>query len=217
MAKIGVLVASLVLLGAGCTGGAVSDSVSETEQTSIPMGEAKKEGVQVTFNEPIQEETTSMPSWDFPGVLAPEEIENKRIRISTDKGQIVFDLFANTAPKTVSNFVYLTKAGYYNGVTFHRREEGFVIQGGDPKGNGTGGPGYEFEDELKDSYTYERGIVAMANRGPNTNGSQFFIMLGNTPLPKAYSIFGRVVEGMDVVDKISVGDVMSAVVVEDVK
>ncbi len=205
--KLGVLVAALVLLGVGCSG-----SNAPTAQTD------PKEELQVTFNEPVQEEkTSSMPSWEFPGVLAPEEIDNKRVRITTDKGEIVFDLFDDTAPKTVSNFVYLTKAGYFNGIVFHRREEGFVIQGGDPKGNGTGGPGYEFEDELNDKYTYERGIVAMANRGPNTNGSQFFVMLGNTPLPKAYSIFGRVVEGMDVVDKIKVGDVMKAVVVEDTK
>lgn len=157
-----------------------------------------------------------MSSWEFPGVLSSEQITDKQIRISTEKGAIVFELFADTAPATVSNFVYLTQAGYYNAVTFHRREEGFVIQGGDPNGNGTGGPGYEFPDELDDDYTYERGIVAMANRGPNTNGSQFFIMLGDTPLPKAYTIFGRVTEGMEVVDEIAVGDVMTTVTVEQV-
>lgn len=156
-----------------------------------------------------------MPTWEFPGVLPQEQIADKQIRISTAKGDIVFELFADTAPATVSNFVYLTQGGYYNGLTFHRREEGFVIQGGDPSGNGTGGPGYEFPDELEDEYSYERGIVAMANRGSNTNGSQFFIMLGDTPLPKAYTIFGRVVEGMDVIDEIVVGDVMTAVAVEE--
>lgn len=156
-----------------------------------------------------------MPTWEFSGVLSQEEIAGKQIRISTPKGDVVFELFADTAPKTVSNFVYLTAGGYFNGLTFHRREEGFVIQGGDPSGNGTGGPGYTFEDELDDDYTYERGIVAMANRGPDTNGSQFFIMLSDTPLPKAYSIFGRVVKGMEVVDEIIVGDVMTTVTVED--
>ncbi|PJA45479.1 peptidylprolyl isomerase [Candidatus Uhrbacteria bacterium CG_4_9_14_3_um_filter_50_9] len=153
--------------------------------------------------------------WEFPGELSEEEIANKQIRIQTSKGDIVFELYNETAPLTVSNFVYLTTGGYYNNLTFHRREEGFVIQGGDPNGNGTGGPGYKFEDELVDDYSYERGIVAMANAGPNTNGSQFFIMLADTPLPKAYSIFGRVLEGMDVVDEIAVGDVMNAVSVED--
>jgi peptidyl-prolyl cis-trans isomerase B (cyclophilin B) len=158
----------------------------------------------------------TQPTWTFPGVLPAEQIENKQIRIVTSKGEIVFKLYADTAPKTVSNFVYLASDGYFNGLTFHRREEGFVIQGGDPNGNGTGGPGYKFEDELEDDYTYVRGIVAMANAGPNTNGSQFFIMLDDVPLPHAYSIFGEVTLGMDVVDAIKKGDVMTTVTVEDI-
>jgi len=152
--------------------------------------------------------------WDAPSVLPSAEIENKQARITTEHGEIVIELFADTAPLTVSNFVYLSNAGYYNGLTFHRRVEGFVIQGGDPVGNGTGGPGYRFADELNDSYSYERGIVAMANSGKDTNGSQFFIMLADNPLPKNYSIFGRVTSGMDAVDKIQVGDVMSNIVIE---
>ncbi|OGL94942.1 hypothetical protein A2348_05300 [Candidatus Uhrbacteria bacterium RIFOXYB12_FULL_58_10] len=154
-------------------------------------------------------------SYAFPGVLPLEEIQNKRVRLHTEKGDILFELFADTAPNTVSNFVYLTKEGYYDGLTFHRRVEGFVIQGGDPRGTGTGGPGYKFADELNDEYAYDRGIVAMANSGSNTNGSQFFIMLADNPLPKSYSIFGRVLEGMDVVDAIAVGDKMLEVTVED--
>jgi len=98
-------------------------------------------------------------------------------------------------------------------LTFHRREKGFVIQGGDPNGNGTGGPGYKFVDEPV-TREYDRGIVAMANAGPNTNGSQFFIMLANNPLPKQYTIFGKVISGLDVVDKIKVGDVMELVTIE---
>jgi cyclophilin family peptidyl-prolyl cis-trans isomerase len=141
---------------------------------------------------------------------------NKQIRITTAKGDIVIKLFPETAPKTVSNFISLAEKGFYNGLTFHRREEGFVIQGGDPNGNGTGGPGYTFEDELTDDKTYDRGIVAMANRGPNTNGSQFFIMLDDVNLPKLYSIFGEVTEGMDIVDQIVIGDAMTTVVIEDV-
>ncbi len=189
-----VLMGGVVLLGAGC---------------GSPAPDAS-EDLTITFDEPV----TETKQWEFPGALPAEEIENKQIRITTAKGDIVFELFDDTAPKTVSNFVYLTKGGYYNGLTFHRREEGFVIQGGDPNGNGTGGPGYKFEDELADARTYERGIVAMANAGPNTNGSQFFVMLGNVSLPKAYTIFGRVVSGMEVVDQIAIGDVMSAVAVE---
>jgi peptidyl-prolyl cis-trans isomerase B (cyclophilin B) len=157
------------------------------------------------------------PMWTSPSILSEKEIAKKQIRLTTEKGDIVFELYNETAPLTVSNFVYLTNDGYFNGLKFHRREEGFVIQGGDPSGNGTGGPGYKFADELNDKYTYERGTVAMANAGPNTNGSQFFIMLGNVPLPKAYTIFGKVTSGMEVVDKIKVGDKMTTVTVEDKK
>jgi peptidyl-prolyl cis-trans isomerase B (cyclophilin B) len=154
-------------------------------------------------------------TYEFPGTLASERIENKQVKLETDKGTIVFELFADTAPNTVSNFVYLTEEGYYDGLTFHRRVENFVIQGGDPQGNGTGGPGYRFEDELDDEYNYDRGIVAMANAGPDTNGSQFFIMLADTPLPKAYSIFGRVTEGIEVIDDIQIGDKMTKVTIEE--
>ncbi len=138
------------------------------------------------------------------------------ISIKTAKGVIEIELYPQDAPKTVENFATLTSQGYYNGLTFHRVEPGFVIQGGDPNGNGTGGKsvfGDTFEDELNPetaSYKngYKEGVVAMANRGPNTNGSQFFIMLEETPLPHAYTIFGKVVKGMDVVKQIVVGDKM---------
>jgi cyclophilin family peptidyl-prolyl cis-trans isomerase len=146
----------------------------------------------------------------FPGILSAEELKNKTATIKTAKGEIKMELFGTDAPKAVSNFIFLAKQGFYDGLTFHRREEGFVIQGGDPNGNGTGGPGYEFEDESV-TLTYDRGIVAMANSGPNTNGSQFFIMLANNELPKKYTIFGKVISGMDVVDKIKVGDTMEKV------
>ena len=154
-------------------------------------------------------------TYAFPGTLDAERIDNKQVRLETEKGTIVFELYADTAPKTVSNFVYLADEGYFDGLTFHRRVENFVIQGGDPQGTGTGGPGYRFEDELDDAYAYDRGIVAMANAGPDTNGSQFFIMLADTPLPKAYSIFGRVTEGIDVIDSILIGDKMTKVTIEE--
>lgn len=191
----GSVAAVLMLVGAGCS------------------SQATPEASDITFTYPDAVEES--PTWTFPGTLPEEQIANKQVRITTTKGDIVFEMFADTAPMTVSNFVYLTTGGYYNGLTFHRREPGFVIQGGDPNGDGTGGPGYDFEDELTDDYTYDRGIVAMANRGPDTNGSQFFIMLADTPLPKAYTVFGRVTEGMEVVDQIAVGDVMTSVVVEE--
>ena len=130
------------------------------------------------------------------------------ITIETNKGTIVFETYDNDAPKTVASFISLANKGFYNGLIFHRVIEGFMIQGGDPTGTGTGGPGYKFADELNpatDSYKagYVRGVVAMANAGPNTNGSQFFIMQKDTPLPHSYSIFGKVISGMDVVDAIA--------------
>lgn len=152
----------------------------------------------------------------FPGVLPASETSNKLIRIKTAKGDIVFELLPSEGPNAASNFVYLVKNRFYDGLTFHRREEGFVIQGGDPAGNGTGGPGYKFADDPV-KLSYSRGIVAMANAGANTNGSQFFIMLGNSQLPPSYSVFGRVIKGLDAVDKIAVGDAMTSVTLEDKK
>ena len=122
--------------------------------------------------------------------------------IHTTKGDIVLDLFASEAPKTVNNFVFLARDGFYNGVKFHRIIKGFMIQSGDPKGDGTGGPGYRFDDEAV-TRNYVAGTIAMANSGPNTNGSQFFIMHQDYALRKDYTIFGIVTQGMDVVDKIA--------------
>lgn len=145
-----------------------------------------------------------------PSPLSKSEIENKKAVIETDKGRIIIEL-SKDAPLASSNFIFLAKEKFYDGLTFHRREEGFVIQGGDPLGNGKGGPGYAFADEPVLG-NYDRGVVAMANAGPNTNGSQFFIMLTNHPeLPKNYTIFGKIIKGMEIVDKITVGDVMNKV------
>lgn len=152
----------------------------------------------------------------FPGILPDAQIKNKKVTIETTKGTIVIELYPTDAPKTVSNFVYLATQKFYDGLTFHRYVEGFVIQGGDPTGNGTGGPGYKFEDE-KVTKAYKKGIVAMANAGPDTNGSQFFIMLEDVPLPPAYTIFGKVTSGMDVVDQLRAGDSMKTVVISSAK
>ena len=122
--------------------------------------------------------------------------------INTSNGTIRVNFFPSDAPITVNNFVFLAKEGYYDDVIFHRVVEGFMIQGGDPTGTGMGGPGYTFPDEPV-SRDYLRGTMAMANAGPNTNGSQFFIMHRNGSLPKNYTIFGEVIEGMDVVDTIA--------------
>ncbi|OGE24723.1 peptidylprolyl isomerase [Candidatus Daviesbacteria bacterium RIFCSPHIGHO2_01_FULL_38_8] len=146
--------------------------------------------------------------------MAASELQNKKAVIVTNKGKIEFEIFPD-APKAASNFIFLTKKSFYDGLTFHRVVPGFVIQGGDPLGNGTGGPGYRFEDEPV-TKKYDKGIVAMANAGPNTNGSQFFIMLEDNPqLPPNYTIFGKVISGQDVVDKIVIGDVMQKVTIEN--
>lgn len=124
--------------------------------------------------------------------------------LATNRGDIKVEFYPQDAPQTVNNFICLAQDGYYDGTPFHRIVSGFVIQGGDPTGTGAGGPGYQFSDEpvAKD---YERGILAMANAGPDTNGSQFFIVLEDLrgKLPKNYTIFGKVIEGLDVVDAIA--------------
>jgi cyclophilin family peptidyl-prolyl cis-trans isomerase len=125
-------------------------------------------------------------------------------RFKTEKGDIVVELFADRAPRTVENFVNLARAGFYDGTTFHRVIGGFMAQGGDPTGTGTGGPGYEFEDEFHPSLRHDAaGILSMANAGPGTNGSQFFITYGPTPhLDNKHSVFGRLTSGLDVLSSL---------------
>ncbi len=136
--------------------------------------------------------------------------------VDTSLGEIVIALDALKAPKTVNNFVFLALNHYYDGVIFHRIINGFMCQGGDPTGTGRGGPGYRFEDELPKPREYQIGSVAMANAGPNTNGSQFFITHVPCPhLDGKHSVFGRVIEGQDVVDSIAQGDVMETVTIAD--
>ena len=136
--------------------------------------------------------------------IACSKSTRPRARLETSMGTIVIELYRDEAPKTVENFIKLTKQGFYNGVTFHRVIPGFMIQGGDPTGTGTGGPGYTFEDEVSPNLRHDGpGAVSMANRGPNTNGSQFFITLAATSwLDGKHTIFGHVVEGQVVVERI---------------
>ena len=121
--------------------------------------------------------------------------------METSKGTITFALDAASAPRTVNSFVFLSRYHYYDGITFHRIIPGFVVQGGDPTGNGTGGPGYRFADELPKAGRYEIGSLVMANAGPNTNGSQFFIISGpsGVQLPPLYALFGKTISGLDVI------------------
>src|SRR3989338_4846500 len=130
-------------------------------------------------------------SWVEPPMVQIDTNKNYEAVIKTSEGDMVFELFAGETPMTVNNFVFLSRQGFYDGVKFHRIIKDFMIQGGDPKGDGAGGPGYKFNDEPI-TRDYERGILAMANSGPNTNGSQFFIMHKNYPLPKNYVIFGKI-------------------------
>jgi cyclophilin family peptidyl-prolyl cis-trans isomerase len=123
--------------------------------------------------------------------------------LETNHGDIVIELNPVRSPQTVNNFVFLANDGFYDGVIFHRVIDGFMIQGGDPTGTGRGGPGYGFRDEIEGPGSYARGTVAMANSGPNTNGSQFFICHSDAGLPHSYTIFGQVSSGMEAVDSIA--------------
>ena len=132
--------------------------------------------------------------------------ENRQIRFKTNMGEFVAEMFEDKAPKTTENFISLVEKKFYDGIIFHRVIDGFMIQGGDPTGTGMGGPGYKIADEFGEGLTHDdEGYFSMANAGPNTGGSQFFITLAPTPwLNGHHAIFGRVVEGMDVVRKIGV-------------
>jgi cyclophilin family peptidyl-prolyl cis-trans isomerase len=141
-------------------------------------------------------------SYAAPPQLTIDPAHTYSASIETSAGTMTAELFASEAPKTVNNFVFLARDGYYDGVIFHRVIPGFMIQGGDPTGTGRGGPGYKFNDEPV-TRRYNRGILAMANAGPNTNGSQFFVMHADYGLPPNYTIFGRLTAGEDVLDKIA--------------
>jgi cyclophilin family peptidyl-prolyl cis-trans isomerase len=175
-----------------------------------------------------EEEVSSMPEnpadrnemYSQPPEMQIDAAGSYQATISTAKGDIVVKLDANAAPKTVNNFVHLTREGFYDGLTFHRVEPGFVIQGGDPLGTGTGGPGYTVQAEI--GLKHVKGAIAMARRGDQVNperassGSQFYITLAETPhLDGAYTVFGEVVEGMDVVESISRGDVIESIRIEE--
>ena len=238
MNKLVYLSLGLALAGFGCSTPASTpvvtpDAVKPSEPSSsaiTPSSTSMTSSTQPSWQPTEAQVTTSfslVPSapvvkqkeaYAFPGVLPGKELEGLHVRIKTKKGDIVFEILPKEGPKASSNFAYLTKNGFYDGLVFHRVVPGFVIQGGDPMGAdanlaGQGGPGYSFPDDPV-SMPYNQGIVAMANSGPNTNGSQFFIMLENNPLPPSYSIFGRVTQGIEVVKQITVGDVMQSVTLE---
>lgn len=140
-------------------------------------------------------------SWSKPPVMEIDAKKKYQAILITDNGEIVIELFASKVPKTVNNFVFLARQGFYNDTIFHRVISDFMVQGGDPTGTGMGGPGYKFEDEFDDSLIHNKpGVLSMANAGPNTNGSQFFITHVPTPwLNKKHAVFGQVTEGLEVV------------------
>ena len=147
-----------------------------------------------------------MTQYSNPPEMAIDLAKTYTATLHTNHGDISLKLDPERSPLAVNNFVFLAGEGYYNGCTFHRVISGFMIQGGDPTGTGRGGPGYRFRDELEGEGRYTRGTLAMANAGPNTNGSQFFIMHQDGGLPHSYTIFGQVTDGLDVVDSIAASD-----------
>jgi peptidyl-prolyl cis-trans isomerase B (cyclophilin B) len=153
--------------------------------------------------------------WSSPPEMQIDTDKVYEVAIETNRGTIILELYPEHAPKTVNNFVFLTREGFYDGVTFHRVIADFMIQGGDPTGTGGGDAGYKFEDELAlNPLRHETGVISMANAGPNTNGSQFFITHSPQPhLDGKHTVFGKVIQGQDVVDAIQKGDVMTKVTV----
>ncbi len=153
--------------------------------------------------------------WKHPPEMQIDPRKHYTATMETNRGAIVIELYPQHAPKTVNNFVFLAREGYYDGVTFHRVIPNFVIQGGDPTGTGRGGPGYKFEDEVRNNpLKHETGVLSMANAGPNTNGSQFFITHSPQPhLNGKHTVFGKVTSGMDVVNAIEQGDFMTRVTI----
>jgi len=155
--------------------------------------------------------------WKNPPEMQIDPVKSYRAVIETSRGVIELALYPQHAPRTVNNFVFLAREGFYNDISFHRVIGDFMIQGGDPTGTGRGGPGYKFEDELKDNpLKHETGVISMANAGPNTNGSQFFITHSPQPhLNGRHTVFGKVVSGQNVVDAIQQGDVMLTIKIQE--
>jgi len=205
----------------------LSQGAAVSEKIPTPSASVKTESIFPSFSPSVENKNT-------------DNLSAKIIVIETARGNIKLELYPAAAPKTVANFIGLINKNFYNGLTFHRVVPGFVIQGGDPKGDGTGGPGYTFEDEINPwslgvneqtiksyeaqgyqydknltSYKMDVGALAMANSGPNTNGSQFFIVTDSAQpyLDGKHTVFGKVIEGMDAVRKIQQGDLMNKVII----
>ncbi|MGB2955572.1 MAG: peptidylprolyl isomerase [Anaerolineales bacterium] len=149
--------------------------------------------------------------WENPPALTIDEDRVYQVTLETTRGEIQLELYPEHAPKTVNNFVFLVNEAFYDGITFHRVIDNFMVQGGDPTGSGMGGPGYKFEDELSGNpLKHGKKVISMANSGPNTNGSQFFIThLPQPHLDGKHTVFGKVIQGEDVIDSIQQSDLIN--------
>jgi peptidyl-prolyl cis-trans isomerase B (cyclophilin B) len=165
-----------------------------------------------------EESLMNKQRWDSPPEMQIDTSKAYMAEIETNKGIVELELYSEHAPKTVNNFVFLAREGFYDGVSFHRVISNFMIQGGDPTGTGSGGPGYSFEDEVEENpLKHERGVISMANAGPNTNGSQFFITHSPQPhLNGKHTVFGKVVSSQDIIDSIRQGDIIERINISEV-
>jgi peptidyl-prolyl cis-trans isomerase B (cyclophilin B) len=158
-------------------------------------------------------------NWETPPMMEIDSSRKYRVTLHTSRGDIVCNLFAQEAPNTVNNFIFLARNGFYNGTTFHRVIPNFMIQGGDPTGTGRGGPGYKFADEVgpgRVPHRHQTGSLSMANAGPNTNGSQFFITHAPQPhLDGKHTVFGQVLSGQEVVNAVQQGDTINSITVTE--
>jgi len=203
------LVASAILLS-GCATPEVRQTKKKNELTFYSesggqQGDAPEQSKEKKIQPPVQApplNTNNKNMYPAPPQMTIDKDKKYTATIKTDAGSVVVELAAEETPMTVNNFVFLAREKFYDGTIFHRVIKDFMIQGGDPEGTGMGGPGYKLADE-QFTGEYKRGILAMANSGPNTNGSQFFIIHKDTSLPPNYVIFGKVVSGMETIDKIA--------------
>ena len=201
-AALAALAMAVGLAACAASGGDASQPAAQSQPPAQSEPPAQSHSPQSAAPAESNEAQGGSCPTSAPAPLSPGE--TREVTIETDLGNIVIGVEADLGPLAVANFVALAECGFYDGVIFHRIMPDFVIQGGDPTGTGSGGPGYEFPNDPV-SVPYERGVVAMANAGRDTNGSQFFIVLDEAGLPPDYSVFGRVTSGMEVADEISAG------------
>ncbi len=199
-ARLWVMVLSLLVVSLAACGN--DDDDEEPTATVISAGAGAAEGCWTA--EQRTADVNGKPQRSAAPAMVIDSEKAYSARFETSLGGFTVELLPKEAPVTVNNFVCLARAGFFEGTVYHRIIEDFMVQSGDPTGTGRGGPGYRFQDELPTTRTYERGTLAMANAGPDTNGSQFFVCVTDQPrLPKDYTIFGRVTEGMESVDAVA--------------